>query len=284
MNKLLKEPLLHFMVLGILIYLTSIFFQSSSENKQKILISAGKVKHLATLYQKTWQRPANKQQLQETINEYALEQAAYLEGISLGLDKNDIVITRRVRQKLDFIAEEYNKRPVMTDVLLQQFLNENADDFRLEPQISIKQVFLDPPKHNENLSTTIDQLLTQLTNDPEQNIEQLGERYVFRPQYKNVELSELTRLLGRDFSQSVNKLSVGKWHGPIRSSFGLHLVLVEEKVSGALPQLEQVKSLVIREWEHKQREQSIKRFYDELLMRYPVTINWPDSETSVMNN
>ncbi len=281
MRKILKEPLLHFIFLGALIYLASIVLGDKTDQQQHIIVSEGKIRHLVTLYKKTWQRRPTKTELEHIVQEYVLEQAAYYEGVGLGLDNNDIVVIRRVRQKLDFLAEENTPRPEATDERLSDYLQDNADKFRLEPKLSIRQVYLDPKKQGDAINLKAQNLLTKLTAQPEQKIIKLGDRYLFKPFYKRQSLTELERLLGRDFARASANLTLGKWHGPIRSSFGIHLVYVEEKQSGILPELAQIRNKVLREWEHSLRQRSTKEYYRELLKRYPVTIHWPIKDTLV---
>ncbi len=275
MSKLIKEPLLHFLVLGALLYIASMVWGNDKNQIQQIIVTEGKIKHLETLYKKTWQREPTKAELENIVQEYILEQAAYYEGVNLGLDKNDIVIVRRVRQKLDFIAEESIPLPEATDELLTTYLHENADRFHLEPTLSLRQVYLDPKKHSDTLKLDADSLLTQLLTQPNQDISIIGERYLFKPYYKDIRSTELERLLGQHFSKTINELPVGIWHGPVSSGYGVHLVYIEEKQKGVLPELSQIRSKVLREWENTLRNQSTKKYYAELLQRYPATIHWP---------
>ena len=277
MNKIIKEPLLHFLLLGILLYMASLVFSNDNE-KGSIVVTQGKIKQLTTLYTKTWQRSPTPKELNEIIQEYVLEQAAYLEGVNLGLDKNDIVITRRVRQKLDFIAEESTPRPTATDDVLVTYLTANADKFRLEPTFSFKQVFLDPKNYNNaaaNISVAANTILNQLTANPTQDISNLGDRYLFKDNYQLQSLSHLKSRFGKSFTQSLDNAESGFWFGPIRSSFGSHLVYIETKEQGKLPELAQIRSIVEREWENQLRNESIKQYYDALLNRYVVTIQQP---------
>lgn len=276
--KVLREPLLHFMVLGALIYLGAVVLNDQEVQEQQIVVSSGKIKQLTTLYTKTWQRPPSDQELANVVQEYVLEQAAYYQGVQLGLDKNDIVITRRVRQKLDFIAEEHIARPTMTDEILTAYLHNNGDKFRLESSLSFKQVYLNPQRHGDSLANEVQQLLTQLTKAPTQNINQIGDRYLFKSSYPLQQHSRLQAIFGKNFIETLEQLTPGSWHGPVYSSFGSHLVYIEQKQPGKLPVLAQIKTKVIKEWQNSQRQQSVKQYYRELLSRYPVTIEWPDEE------
>jgi hypothetical protein len=93
MNKILKEPLLHFIFLGALIYLASIVLGDNTAQQQQVVVSEGKIRHLATLYKKTWQRPPTKAELERVVQEYILEQAAYYEGVNMRLAKSTLAMT-----------------------------------------------------------------------------------------------------------------------------------------------------------------------------------------------
>ncbi len=278
MKKFFKEPLLHFIVLGALIYVASMTWGNIDDQQQNIVISQGKIRHLATLFMKTWQRSPTQKELENVVQEYVIDQAGYLEGVKLGLDKNDIVITRRIRQKLEFIAEENSPPPQVTDELLAEYLDENSGQFRLEPKLTIRQVFLDPQKHGDATYSTAEKILQQLRAKPEQDITKLGDRYLFKPLYQHKSLTELGRVFGRDFTINSAKLSTGSWYGPIRSGFGVHLAYIEKRQDGKLPKLSEIRSQVERELENSWKKRSTKKYYDELLSRYIVTIHWLDDD------
>jgi len=281
MNKIFKEPLLHFLLLGMLLYMASVVF--SNDNQQgEITVSEGKIKQLTTLYKKTWQRSPTQQELDEIVQEYILEQAAYIEGVNLGLDKNDIVITRRVRQKLDFIAEESQVRAKATDEVLTAYLNENEDKFKLESSLSFKQVYL-ATKDHDDVTLAANSVLKSLQHSPSQDITQLGERYIFKAKYNQQNLTKLRSTFGAEFSQNLDSAELRTWFGPVKSSYGLHLVYIEEKTAGKLPVLSQIRSSVVREWEHDIRKESKEQYYHALLKRFDVTIHWPEAENPLLS-
>jgi hypothetical protein len=273
MKAFFKEPLVHFLLLGVFIYWLSTF-SSLMVEEQTIFVSPGKIKQLEILYKKTWQRSSTQQELENVVNEYVLEQAAYLEGVRLGLDKNDIVITRRIRQKIDFIAEESVKRPTVTEQILNDYLSSHAEIFRQESLFTFKQVFFDEKKQGQQLNNNLQQSLVRLTNQPEADITALGNASFLALNYKSITQSQVERLFGQHFSKQLASTQMKTWLGPIRSGYGLHLVYLVKKDTGKLPQLSEVRQKVLREWENEQRQYSIKAYYRQLLKKYPVSIDW----------
>ena len=280
--KLLKEPLFHFLVLGGLLYLASILSGYNDTDTQRIIVSQGQVRHIAILYEKTWQRKPTKAELQALVQDYIKSQAAYYEGMRMGLEKDDVVITRRLRQKINFIAEEKLERPAVTDDILQAYLQQHADRFRTDPILSIRQVYFDPSRGEQESDTQLRKLLSELAERPDEDIENRGQRYIFKPYYINQTLTDLKRVFGEDFANAVLKAEAGVWTGPIQSAFGSHLVYIDKKQEGFLPALSSIYDQVFKEWQNSLREQSIDTYYAELLKRYPVTVHWPEDEALII--
>ena len=280
--KLLKEPLFHFLVLGGLLYLASILSGYNDTDTQRIIVSQGQVRHIAILYEKTWQRKPTKAELQALVQDYIKSQAAYYEGMRMGLEKDDVVITRRLRQKINFIAEEKLERPAVTDDILQAYLQQHADRFRTDPILSIRQIYFDQSRGEQESDTQLRKLLSELAERPDEDIENRGQRYIFKPYYINQTLTDLKRVFGEDFANAVLKAEAGVWTGPIQSAFGSHLVYIDKKQEGFLPALSSIYDQVFEEWQNSLREQSIDTYYAELLKRYPVTVHWPEDEALII--
>jgi hypothetical protein len=280
MRTILKDPLLHFLFFGAIIYMVSTFFVGGEQNQQAIIVSKGQIQHLETLYKKTRQRAPSAEELKGLVDAHILEQAAYLEGVRLGLDRDDIVVKRRLRQKLDFIAEESVSRPEASDEQLSEYLRAHADQFRLDPTLTFRQIYLDKKTFGESLNQQSSEILAALKNNPEQDISGLGNRSVFASRYPSKSSFELIRLLGKQFTDSVITLEPGSWQGPIRSSYGLHLVYIESKQVGRLPELADIRGDVLQEWNNVLREKTVKAYYQQLLSRFNISIEWPEQQAS----
>jgi hypothetical protein len=281
-NRLLKEPLFHFLILGGLLYLASIVSGYNDSELQRIIITESKIKHLEVLYTKTWQRKPSHQELDYLVQEYIKGQAAYYEGLKLGLDRDDIVISRRLRQKLDFIAEENTLRPVASDEILTTYLKQYADKYQQPPVLSIRQVYFSQSSQGDDSLLDIKKVLTDLSGQPNIKADELGDSNLFKPHYSQQTTTQLQYIFGEGFVSSLMNMKTGVWQGPIQSSFGLHLVYIEQKQDSRLPELVEIHDEVLADWENSQRQRSIENYYQNLLKRYPVTIHWPVEKENVM--
>jgi hypothetical protein len=271
------EPLVHFLLIGAILFAVYSYLQSDTRsNPQRFLVSAGKIEHLASLFTRTWQRPPTRVELEGLIDDYVREEIAYREGMKMGLDEDDTIIRRRIRQKLDFIADDLGSQIEPTEEQLTTFLNENPDIYRIDPRMTFQQVFLDPDRHAVDLQESMAKLLNTLQSDPTVAADQLGDQTLLEYQNTDRTKRDVASNFGPRFAEEIVKLPLQQWHGPIRSSYGVHAVYITERTEGRLPTLNDVRDLVRRDWEQKHRKDLIESFYQGLMKKYEVAIEWPD--------
>jgi hypothetical protein len=279
MKQLVREPLLHFLLLGAGLFALFAFLRhDGTSNTDQIVVSTGKIEHLAALFARTWQRPASPDELDGLIKDFIREEAAYREGLALGLDRDDTIIRRRIRQKLDFIAQDLASQVEATDADLAAHLAAHPDDFRTEPRLSFRQVYVNPEQHHEGLGTQVRTLVTTLNGDPSIDIRGLGDRIQLEPSYTNVSPRDIANLFGTQFASAIVELEPGAWQGPIASGYGVHLVIVDERRDGRLPALDDVRDAVRREWENARRQEMIEQFYGKLLEKYEIVLEKPEGD------
>ena len=275
MKKILNEPLLHFLLLGAILFVVYSMMQTPGRNDEpgEIVVTQGQIDHLAAGFARTWQRPPSTEELAVMVRERVREEVYYREAMAMGLDKDDTVIRRRLRQKMEFISDDIAARSEPTDEELNTYLQTHADMFRLEPQFSFNQVYLNPEEHGNNLDRDSAQLLIQLNqSDNETDLASLGDPLMLHQQYDEMPASEVAKLFGEQFAAKMSELVPGQWQGPVESGYGVHLVLVSERSEGWLPALAEVRDSVRREWDNARRLEANEKFYQELLKRYTVTI------------
>jgi hypothetical protein len=191
----------------------------------------------------------------------------------LGLDKDDTVIRRRLRQKLEFVSDDIAAQAEPTDADLNTYLRAHPESFRVEPRITFSQVYLNPERHGKNLAHDAERLLAQLKRaGGKADISELGDSLLLEQTFQSVPASEVERQFGKEFADELVRLSPGQWQGPVESGYGVHLVMVSERMEARRPELAEVRDLVRREWENAHRIESNRRFYKDLLKRYTVTV------------
>lgn len=275
MKRFLKEPLLHFLLLGAGLFLAFGLMPKGpgSSEPGKIVVTQGQIEHLATGFAKTWQRPPTAQELEGLVRDWVREEVYYREAMALGLDKDDTVIRRRLRQKMEFVSEDVAAQAEPSDADLTAYVQTHPDAFRVEQKYTFRQVYLDPVKRGEALATDVTKLIAQLNADGKSSdATALGDSFLLDPQFDAVPASEIAKRFGNEFATRLGELPAGQWQGPVESGYGVHLVLVTERTQARLPELSEVRDAAKREWTNAKRLEANEKFYETLLKNYVVTI------------
>lgn len=278
MKRWLKEPLLHFLLLGAGLFLVYRLMPrtAGSGELREIIVTQGQIEHLAAGFARTWQRPPTPEELAGLVRDRVREEVYCREAIAMGLDKDDTVIRRRLRQKLEFVSDDLAAQAEPSEAELNAYLQIHPDAFRIPPRFTFRQVYLDPKKHGSHLVDDANQLLAQLSQAGGPiGTSTLGDALMLDGQFANVSVDEVGRQFGEKFAAKLSGLSPGQWQGPIESGYGVHLVLLSERTEGRLPALADARDAVIREWASARRVDANHKFYQELLKRYTVTIEAP---------
>jgi hypothetical protein len=277
MKKILREPLLHFLLLGAAIFVAyGLATKRSSGEPGKIVISAGQVSAMAESFAGTWRRPPTRAELEGLIRDRVQEEIYSREAKALGLDKEDTIIRRRLRQKMEFLTDDVAALAEPTDDELSAYLKTHADTFRVQRQFTFRQVYLNPERRGENLARDATQLLAQLRRAGDKaDVAELGDSLLLEHNFQSLPASEAAKQFGEKFATKLSELSPGQWQGPVESGYGVHLVLVSERTEGSVPALAEVRDAVQREWANTRRLEVNEKFYQELRKRYLVTIERP---------
>jgi len=286
MKKLLKEPLLHFLVLGAALFLVFDVVDNEVEVSEalsqeggprfiskEIKVSTELIDSLAARFSKTWQRSPSEDELKGLINEYVKEEIMYREALALELDQDDSIVRRRMRQQFEFFTQDLADLSEPTDEELAQYLESNPDQFRIDPVLTFKQVFLNPRDRSETIDADFEFLLSQLRDkDANADIREAGDRLMLESEFDSVPLSEVERLFGKEFCDGLSELNPGNWQGPVSSGYGVHIVLLSKRIEGRLPGLAEVRDQVLREVTFERRKAANEAIYTKWRAAYNVTI------------
>ena len=280
LRSLLREPLVHFVLLGAGLFVLDAWLRprSGSSGGGEIVVSEARIRNLAQNFRRTWQRPPTRQELDGLIEDFVREEVLYREALALGMDRDDAIVRRRLRQKLEFVSEEAATLVQPTEQQLAEYLAASPDKFRVESRATFTQVFLDPSRREGTLERDAKRLIDQLNRGPTVAAVDVGDNLqLLEPRYENVSPSEVERVFGAEFAAALFEQKTGIWVGPISSGYGAHLVRVEAMTQGAVASLDDVRPLVEREWANAKRNEVRDAFYAGLRKKYDVTIKIPEA-------
>jgi len=278
--KFIREPLFHFLLLGAAIFAVyGLATRHKTDKPGEIVVTQGTFENLVTGFSRTWQRPPTEEELQGLMLDYIREEAAYREALTLGLDRDDMIVRRRLRQKLEFLSDELATRTEPGDAELQSFLQTHTGLFQSEPLFSFRQIYFNPQLHGGNLHRDMARALEVLERAGSRaNTADLGDPFLLERSFKNISLSDVKKTFGDQFASALAALRLGKWQGPIDSGYGVHLVFVAQRSEGCLPALDEVRDQVRREWLEAKRKEATDKFYQAILSRYKVKIELPEEK------
>jgi hypothetical protein len=270
MNKLravLREPLLHFLIAGAGVFLLYGILSGPGEGSDKeINVSVGQVEHLVSIFLKTRQRLPTPEELTGLVEGYIVEELLYREAVAIGLDRDDTIVRRRMRQKMDFLLDDLATiEPTVEE--LQQYLSEQPERFRRDARFSFDHFYI-----ADGDAAMAMPVLEQLRAG-KLSKEILSVRSGLLPdRIDDSSETQISALLGSTFTQQLMQLEPGDWAGPIESPYGVHLVRIDRIVESVVPPLAVIRKDVRREWLVDRRKTSRDVMIEELRSSYLITI------------
>ena len=281
-NSWWREPLLHFLLLGVLLFAINGLWDKWFPAQGNILLNEGRVRMLAENFRRTWQRAPTATELDGLIEDQIRDEVLTREAQRLGLDKDDTVIRRRLRQKIEIITEEAAASVAPTDAQLQSYLSQHAKDFRSEARLAFSQIFLDPTKRAGRIDSDMKTLLKQLSNTERRftstNWQKYGDQlFVLKPDYALSGEREIATIFGAEFTSALLDLKPDVWSGPIASGYGLHAVRLNQIEAPRPAALADVRPIVEREWRNAQRKATAEAQYQQLRSGYQIVVKRPEA-------
>ena len=275
LKTLIREPLLHFVLIGAALF---VLFEladdgSPAATDKRIVVSAGRIEQLTNIFSRTWQRPPTDQELEGLIDDFVLEEVYYRQAIAMGIDRDDTVIRRRLRQKLEFLTDDVAAASVPSEQELTAYLTANGESFRQDSSYSFQQVYISPDQPGDDFDRRIAELLAGLRSG---DIEP-GDGGLLPAALDGMPARAIDASFGAGFAAKLDELPIGQWQGPIESGLGLHLVRLESRVEGMLPALDDVRQIVEREWANEKRLETRRAINEALLAEYELAIEWPST-------
>ena len=276
-RRLLREPLLHFLLIGTALFLLyGALNRGRSDAPREIVISAARVEAIAENFATVWMRPPTAVELKGLIDDYVAEEIYYREAIAMGLDRDDTVIRRRLRQKMEFISEGIADSVEPTDAQLQGYLESNAGKFADPAELTFRQVYLSAERRGGKLRADAEKLLVQLQAAAgPAGPASAGDPTLLPAEMVSASPQAIANAFGAEFAQQIDEAPVGQWAGPIESAFGLHVVRVEERVAGRSPTLAEIRPTVLREWQSEERRRQNSSFLAALRDKYEIRVEGP---------
>ena len=285
MKPLLREPLVHFLLLGAALFAVYAYFDRgrTAASDTKIVLTQGDLAQLVVLFEAQWKRDPTPEEFRSMVESKVQEEVLYREGLAMGLDKDDTIVKRRMAQKMQFLAEDVAASREPTSAELKAWFEKNTDKFQEPPRISFRHLYFSPDKRGARAKEDAADALAKLAGQSEDTrlATMLADPFMFQEYYRDRAPAFLGKEFGPKFALAVARLPAGSWQGPIESGFGWHLVYVDTLVPGRVPAFEEIEGDVKIAWLGEQKSLAWDKAYKDMRAKYTVLIPAPpDTESA----
>lgn len=266
--KHLKDPLVLFLVLGAALF--AIDAWRSAQGEDVIRVGPLDIARLQDQWAVQMGRPPSEEELDALINAHVREEMLVREALAMGLDDNDVIIRRRLAQKLTFLTEDLALLEPASEAELEAFFQENMERYRVAERLTFSHVYFSPDRRDAARADAVAALGT-LTDA---NWRTVGDPFMLRRTYAQVTPADVRKDFGVGFAQALSALEgAGEnpgWQGPIESGYGFHLVRFEGRTASRLPMFAEVAARVADDFDSDRRDQANQRYHEELEKQYRV--------------
>lgn len=265
MKKLLREPLVHFLLIGLgLFFIYGLVNTKPIQNE--IIIDDGLINEIVAKWELQRDRKPTLEELSGLVNEFVEQEVLYQEALSMNLDHNDEIVKRRLAQKMEFISDGLAESLQPTEDILKKYFEDNKDNYLKDPVYDISHVYFSQEKRSDAFSDAQNALKSV-------SKEGLGDPISLPKTYTEASAFLISRDYGTSFAKSLDTLEIGKWSGPVISGMGVHLVFIKDKKAGGLYDFETVKDKVIVDYNFEASNDFKKELISTLLKGYKVNID-----------
>ena len=278
-KKLLIEPFIHFFILGLAIFGLHAVLDRKPEAKAEdpylIEVTSADIEWFRAMWSKRMGREPTVQDLRGQVNHLIREQVLSREAVSMGLDEGDMVVRRRLAQKMDFLFRDLSDITEPSDSDLQEYLEKKRSTYEIPPRVTFTHVYFNTDKRGGEGAAKAVRSLVETLNTEEgasSDASVLGDPFLLPPSYSNKILAEIRRDFGPEFADTVLDLEPGAWQGPVASGYGLHAVYVHERSDAKLPDFSDIKERLKAEWMAERQREIARKAYEKLRGRYRVLL------------
>jgi peptidyl-prolyl cis-trans isomerase C len=285
-GRFLREPLLHFLLLGALVYGVYWVNQDpfAAPEGNRLRVTAGEIGWLTASWEKRWGRGPTAAERDGLVREYIRETVMYREALAMGLDRDDTIVRRRLAQKLEFLVQDLLQVPPPTEEQLLSYRQAHVDRYTQPAVVTFSHVFVDPDRRGDGTLDHAATLLAELQAESKQRGEpgeaagQAGDPFLLQGYYPERDLTELSKLFGQGFATEVVSLAPRVWHGPVLSGYGVHLVYVHARNDAVELPFADVRDRVLTDWQDEERRRLNDEYFARLTERYEIIVEEPEPD------
>jgi hypothetical protein len=283
LRRVIQEPLFQFLFAGALIFAVynAVAGDATEPSDDAIVIGDAEMEFLRAQYEKLWGRPPTDQDLPPLVREFVREEVLYREGMALGLDQDDVIVRRRIGQKMEFLIGDLAVPTEPSDEVLTKYLEANPDKYLEPPRLTFTHVYFNVDRRGDQARADAEAVLAALGD--RERAPEMGDRFALSVDYAGKTAREVDQTFGAAFGEQLLEVPVGQWFGPLESAYGLHLVRVLGRTEPRPPEFDELRERLSADYSFETREAANAKALERLTQRYEIVFDgWtPSSGESV---
>jgi peptidyl-prolyl cis-trans isomerase C len=282
----LQEPLLHFLLIGALLFAGYAIVQrhnGGSPSSKQIDLTSDDLRQIDAYFESQWHRPPTSEEFAAMVETRVQEEVLYREGLAMGLDKDDTIVKRRIAQKVHFLAEDVASAHEPTTAELKAWYKANSRTFALPSRTTFRHLYFSPDRRGQKAREDATKALARISGQPEdsRSAASVADPFMFQDYYGDRTAEQLAKDFGPEFAQAIFQLKPGSWQGPIESGYGWHLVFINSFTSGRIPAFEEIEPDIKTAWLADQKQRAWDKAYAEMRAKYAVFLpSQPETQSA----
>jgi hypothetical protein len=277
-KRMVREPLVLFFLLGAVVFgLHAALKKAPKQNRDDryvVEVTSADIEWLRNRWSKLMGREPTLDELRGLVESMIREEILYREAVAMGLDEKDTVVRRRLAQKMEFLFKDLAEAEEPREEVLRKYFEANQERYVQPGTISFGHVFFSRDRRGDKAEVDAQEAVEQLAGkgiDAEE-AKKYGDPFVLAGYYEGQSAEEVARTFGGEFAEGLFKIKTGEWGGPVRSSYGWHVVFVRERTQDSAPDFERVRAKVEVDYMAMRKAEMNNRAYGEISSKYRVIV------------
>jgi len=274
-QRILKEPIVHFLLIGMLIFIVSGLFTEDDTDKEYVIeVTKGDVETMLIRWFMQLNRMPSEDELQTFLYEHIREEILFREARAMGLEKDDVIIKRRMVQKIEFLTNDLLDPPASSEEEIKQYFDQHIDSYVIPGKIDFIHIYFNRDNQESgevrSLAEKVKGQLNALDEIPKDYYLK-GDQFMLPYSFSSYTKNDVSANFGNyELSGELFNIEAGEWYGPFLSSFGFHLVYITQKRPPEIPELESVSDQIDQEIIHEKRTEANDDYMAELMKNYTI--------------
>jgi parvulin-like peptidyl-prolyl isomerase len=272
--KALKEPLLHFFLIGAAIFALNAWREKArpaETSTPRIEVTAAVIERLRAAFERQFGKAPDEAELRAQVTAHIREEVYCREALALGLDRDDTIVRRRLAQKMEFLTGDIADAAQPGEAVVREFFEKHAARYAKAGRVNFRHVYFSNEKHGADTEALAREALAAVKKGA--NDESFGDPFLHGYQFAEREQDDVIAAFGAEFAKGLAVQPAGEWSGPVASSYGLHLVRVEARTEPRPVKLEEVRDVVLRDFNEERRTRANHEVFEKLRQQYDVAVD-----------